>query len=85
MIDYTFLFFLIFFMLWLYFIDLSLSRKEIGITYLQFGLVIPLTIYLADNVYISGFLFGWLFVFIPILCSIIILATNFNDIKKKKG
>jgi hypothetical protein len=84
MIDYAFLFFLIFFMLWLYFIDLSLSRKEIGFSYLQFGLVIPLTIYLADSVYINGLIFGWLFVFIPLLASIIILATNFNDIKNKK-
>jgi len=84
MLDYQLIFFLIFFMLWLYFLDYSFIRKEKGFSYLQFGIMIPLAIYISANSYIQSFIFGHLFTFIICVTSIYALAVNMLDLKSEK-
>lgn len=84
MIDYTFLFFLLFFFLWLYLMDMSYTRKEIVFSYATIGLSIPLLIYIANNSYINGFVFGYIFAFIPMILSFFSLSINITDLKGKR-
>lgn len=80
--DYTYIFLLMIFILWLYFIELSLTRKERGYNYLQFVLSFPLMVFLANNSYLEGFVFGYVFVLSVGIASIYILATNMLEFKK---
>lgn len=79
---YEYLLIVMIFMLWIYFIELSLSRKERGFNYMQFVLSFPLMIFLGNNSYINGFVFGYVFVLVIGIASIYILATNMLEFKK---
>lgn len=79
---YEYLLIVMIFMLWIYFIELSLSRKERGFNYMQFVLSFPLMVFLANNSYLSGFVFGYIFVSVIGIASIYILATNMLEFKK---
>lgn len=81
--DYTLIFFLIFLIIWLYFLDYSFIRKEIGFSYLQVGLMIPLVIYLAHNSYVMSFVFGYLFCIVLVATSVYALTVNMDDLKEK--
>jgi len=82
--DYTLIFFLLFTLIWLYFLDYSFIRKEKGFSYLQLGLMIPLVIYLAHNSFVTGFVFGYLFCAVFVITSIYALAVNMIDLEDKK-
>jgi len=82
--DYTLIFFLLFTIIWLYFLDYSFIRKEKGFSYLQVALMIPLVIYLAHNSYVMGFVYGYLFCFVFVVTSIYALAVNMVDLKEKE-
>ena len=82
--DYSYLFLLLIFVLWIYFIELSLSYKEFTFSIMQFIIAIPLEIFLANNSYMSGFVFGYLVVVTIVFSSIFILAYNFLSIKNIK-
>jgi uncharacterized protein YacL len=78
------LFFLINFVLWIYLLDECLNNKENkGFLFLQFGLSIPLIIFIANNSYINSFVFGYIFAFIPMLISIYVMVNIFIGDKKK--
>lgn len=82
--DYTYIFLLLIFVLWIYFIELSLSYKEFTFSIMQFMISIPLEIFLANSSYLSGFIFGYLVVLVIVMSSIFIVAYNFLSIKKGK-
>jgi hypothetical protein len=82
--DYTLIFFLLFTLIWLYFLDYSFIRKEKGFSYLQVGLMIPLVIYLSHNSFVMGFIFGYLFCAVFVITSIYALAVNMIDLEEKK-
>jgi hypothetical protein len=72
------------FVLWIYFIELSLSYKEFTFSIMQFIIAIPLEIFLANSSYLSGFVFGYLVVLVIVMSSIFIVAYNFLAINKGK-
>lgn len=80
--DYQLIYFILFTLIWLYFLDYSFIRKEKGFSYLQVGLMIPLAIYISANSYINSFVFGYLFTFIICVTSIYSLAVNMVDLKE---
>lgn len=82
--DYSFLFFVIFFFLWLYIEDLSYSRKEFAFSVLGLALSFPLLIYIGNNAYINGFIFGYVFAIVPLAVSIFTAGINLTDIKGDK-
>lgn len=79
---YEYLIIIMLFMLWIYFINLSLENNDMGFSVFQFILAIPLQVFLANNSYVNGILFGYVFVFVILGASIYIVAHNY-DIKTK--
>jgi hypothetical protein len=70
------------FVLWLYLVELSLTKKEKGFSYLQFVISFPLIIFLGSNAYLSGFIFGYVFVFVISLSATYILSVNLLELNK---
>lgn len=81
---YEYLILVMLFMLWIYFIQLSLEYNEMAFSIIQFLLAIPLQIFLANNAYLAGFELGYIMVFVILLASIYIVAYNYGSIKKVK-
>lgn len=81
---YEYLILVMLFMLWIYFIQLSLEYNEMAFSVIQFLLAIPLQIFLANNSYLAGFVLGYIMVFVILLSSIYIVAYNYGSIKKIK-
>jgi len=81
---YEYLILVMLFMLWIYFIQLSLEYNEMAFSVIQFLLAIPLQIFLANNSYLAGFELGYIMVFVILLSSIYIVAYNYGSIKKVK-
>lgn len=82
--DYSYLFMLLIFVLWIYFIELSLSYKQFAFSIMQFMISIPLQIFLASDSYLSGFVFGYIVVLVILFSSIFIVAYNWDETKTKK-
>lgn len=82
--DTQYLILFMLFILWVYFLELSLNRKEKGYTYLQFVLSFPLMAFLGNDAYLHGFIFGWVFIFVIGLSSLYVLSSNLDDLKKVK-
>lgn len=87
MIDYSFIYFLLFFVFWIYMLDVSrVNFNMIGFNYLQLGIAIPLIIFIANSSYINGFVFGYLFCFVIGVVSLYMIVIKiFDDIKQKKS
>lgn len=82
--DYTYIFLIMIFILWLYFLQLSMERKEKGFSYLQFVLSFPLMLFLGNSSYLSGFIFGYVFVITIGISSLLVLSANMMDLKNNK-
>jgi hypothetical protein len=78
--DYQLIFFLLFFVLWLYVVELSLENKSKNkaFIYMQFILCVPLVIFIGSNAYAQSFIFGYVFCLIPLIISVYILSTIFS-------
>lgn len=76
MIDYNFLYFVVFFLFWIFFIDLTMRKRDyIALKYLQFIFSIPLIVFIGSNSYVNSFAFGYAICFsIGILSLYIMLA-----------
>ena len=73
------------FILWIFFIDLSITSKEFAFSVIQLILGFNLAIFLFVNSYLSGFIMGYFIVLTIIIATIYLSVYNFNDIKKTKN
>jgi hypothetical protein len=70
------------FILWIYFVQLSLDKKEKGFSYMELILSFPLMIFISTTSYFTSSIFGYVFVFIIGCSSIYICSINLLEIKK---
>jgi fucose permease len=82
--DYTYLMLILIFVLWIYFVELSLNYKQFAFSIAQFIISIPIQIFLASDSYFSGIMFGYVIVMVICFCSLFIIAYNWDETNKKK-
>lgn len=80
MLDYSLIYFIIFFVFWIYMLELTIDNNDkIAFNYLQFGLMIPLVISLANNSYVTSFVLGYLFCFVVGILSLYVLTIRITQ------
>lgn len=82
--DYTFITIIMLFILWIYFIELSLIEKEFTFSIIQFILSLPNVIFFFANSFLTGTIFNSFIAFSMILASLFVVGYNFVLLKKKE-
>lgn len=78
MIDYNTLYFILFFIFWVYLLDLTIEKKDyIAFKYIQFIFVMPLIVFLANNSYVQDFIFGYVICGLLALISLYVLVMDY--------
>lgn len=83
--DYTYLTIVMLFILWIYFIELSMTEREFTFSIIQFILCLPNVIFLFANSLLTGTIFNSFIAGAMILASLFILGYNFLLTKKEDG
>lgn len=82
--DYTFITIIMLFILWIYFIELSLIEKEFTFSIIQFILALPNVIFFFSNSFLTGTIFNSFVALAIVLASLFIVGYNFIILKKEK-
>jgi len=65
------------FILWIYLLETSLEKHDLGYSVLQFIVAVPFMIYISALSFFEGLVFGYAITLAIALCSIYTIAYNF--------
>lgn len=77
MIDENTVYLIILFVFWLYLVDLSITKKEVGYKYLQFVFMFPLVIYFSSLAFVQNLVFGYAISFVIGIFSLYVLSSYY--------